>query len=156
MALIGQGHEVILVSGGVYSGITSVNPMVREHILPVNDKLKQVDDYLNHTNVTLNARVATWLVRTQSESLRKGLKVLYPFMDNLLESLPEMTRRPVRRMTDDEVLAFIRKHYNPDSSTATKLLTQLRHQENRSCEQKRFGRLFMQFKLNNKGGLFDV
>ena len=50
------------------------------------------------------------------------------------------------KMTDEEVLAFIADHYDPDTSSASSMLKQLRHELKASCEQKRFGGLFRQFK----------
>jgi hypothetical protein len=48
-------------------------------------------------------------------------------------------------MTDDEVLAFIAEHFDPDTSSASVMLTQLRHEKKASCEQKRFRGLFRRF-----------
>ena len=45
-----------------------------------------------------------------------------------------------------KVLAFIADHYDPDTSSASSMLKQLRHELKASCEQKRFGGLFRQFK----------
>ena len=72
--------------------------------------------------------------------------------------MPEMVREEVVRITDDEVLEFIDRNYDPQSSTATRLLRLLRDQENKSCEQKRFGALFRAYKekYGLNGGLFDV
>ena len=129
--------------------------MARDSILPLSDKFKQADQYLNKTNVTLNARLATWLIRKHPVALEEGLSAIYNEMARLGASLPEMDRKDVVRMTDEEVLQFIDKYYEPQVSTATKLLYFLRHKEKKSCEQKRFGGLFRKYQEQNRGGLFD-
>ena len=58
-------------------------------------------------------------------------------------------------MTDDEVLAYIDEHYETGVSSATQLLCKLRHEELRSCEQKRFGALFKNYENRNQLSLFD-
>ncbi len=155
MELIGQGHDAIIVSAGLYSEIGSANPMVHDHILPLSDKFKQLDDYLNHTNVSLNARLANWLIKRFPSEIDSGSKRLFEAVSELDGSLPPMVRRSVEKMTDEEVLDFISKHYDPDRSSATRMLRVLRHEEGKSCEQKRFGGLFRRFKESQTGGLFD-
>ena len=155
MELIGQGHDTIIVSAGLYSEIASANPMVHDHILPLSDKFKQLDDYLNHTNVSLNARLANWLINRFPSEIDSGSQRLFEAVSELDRSLPKIVRRSIEKMTDEEVLDFISKYYAPDRSSATRLLRVLRHKEGKSCEQKRFGRLFRRFKENQAGGLFD-
>ena len=58
-------------------------------------------------------------------------------------------------MTDEEVLEFIDATYEPGVSSATQLLRKLRHEELRSCEQKRFGALFKLYENRNQLSLFD-
>ena len=54
-------------------------------------------------------------------------------------------------------LDFIDENFETDSSSATKLLKVLRHREKKSCEQKRFGKLYKSYVKNySKGGLFDA
>ena len=62
--------------------------------------------------------------------------------------------RTIQRMTDEEVLRFISRHYKSGDSSASKLLDILRHQEGLSCEQKRFGKLFRAFEEGNQLSLF--
>ena len=72
-----------------------------------------------------------------------------------LEHLWTKRNRQTLPMTDEEVLAFIKLHYEPGISSATKLLRKLRHEEGRSCEQKRFGALFKNYENRNQLSLFD-
>lgn len=155
MELIGRGGDVAVVSAGLYSEIANASPMVRDHVLPVSDKFKQADEYLNHTNVSLNARLANWLIRRFPDEVDSGSQPLYQVVTAIGESLPEMTRRKVEPLTDEEVLDFIAKHFGPGSGSATQLLRVLRRKEGKSCEQKRFGRLYLQYTRCGRGGLFD-
>lgn len=155
--LISRGIKVVIVSAGLYSEINSASPVVRNHILPFNDKFKQICKYLNHTNTSLNARLANWLIKEHYSSLHKKISVLYKTIYDIEQSLPEIKRKNVVKMTDDEVLDFIDKHYNSNSCSATKLLKILRHKDKKSCEQKRFGKLYKLYQENHsKGGLFDA
>ncbi|MCP4611713.1 MAG: hypothetical protein GY845_23635 [Planctomycetes bacterium] len=155
--LISQGIEVIIVSAGLYTDINRASPLVRDHILPFNDKYTQIDPYLKQANTSLNARLAKWLIKEHYKELRQGLSVLYKVISKIERELPAIKRRKVRRLTDEEVIEFINENYIPNSSTATKLLKRLRHKEKKSCEQKRFGALFKKYERNcTKGGLFDV
>ena len=130
---------------GVFSGTS--NP----------ELTKQICKYLNHTNTSLNARLANWLIEGHCKDVMKGLPSLYKVVKDIEQSLPEMKRKNIIRMTDDEVIDFIDKNYKPDSCSATKLLRVLRHREKKSCEQKRFGQLYkMYIKNYSKGGLFDA
>lgn len=155
--LVTQSAEVIIVSAGIFSEINGAHPLLKDHILPLNDKFKQADDYLNKTNVSLNARLATWIISNHHQELLSGLPCLHRTIKEIEESLPEMKRRNVVKMTDEEVISFIDKHYEPGTSTATRLLRALRHEEEKSCEQKRFGRLFKQYvtKQSKQGLLSD-
>lgn len=155
--LISKGIEVIIISAGLYSEIGSASPVVKDHILPFNNKFKQICKYLNHTNTSLNARLANWLIEKHCKDLIKGLPSLYKVIKNIEQSLPEIKKKNIIRMTDDEVLDFIDENYEPDSSSATKLLKVLRHIEKKSCEQKRFGKLYKRYVKNYfKGGLFNA
>ena len=71
LELIGAGKNVILVSAGLYRQRNKAAPLIRPHILPFSDRFKQVDPYLNKTNVTLNARLAKWLLSTTPKVLLK-------------------------------------------------------------------------------------
>jgi len=153
--LVSKGHDVIIVSAGLYSEISSVNPLVRDHILPVSDKFKQADEYLNKSNTSLNARLAKWLVVKHCKDLKKGLSALHEIFLKMEKSLPKMQRREVVRMADEEVLHFIKKNISSVNNTATKLLRLLRDSEKKSCEQKRFGKLFGKHKNHREGDLFN-
>ncbi len=152
--LISAGVNLMIVSAGIYRNINSIAPVVRPHVLPFSDSFKQVDDYLNKTNVSLNARLATWLVRNHSEELFGGIDRVRPILTKILKSLPPMERKDVNRMSDDALLEFIRVNYTENLSSASKLLRLLRDKEGKSCEQKRFGALFRQFEQSIQHDLF--
>ena len=154
LELTSKGHSVLIVSAGLYTEKGIAHPQLTDHILPFNDKFKQLEDYLNKTNVSLNARLANWLLREHSEALALGVEETVARVASIENRLPEMKRRSVVKMTDAEVLEFIEQHYVSQLSSASQLLKILRHQEQKSCEQKRFGQLFRQYQDQNDGGLF--
>lgn len=90
----------------------------------------------------LNVRAAAHLLHaaTASGDLRR------PGLRHIAAALPARTdygRPPGRRLTDDQVRAYIDEHIREGAppTSATKLLRQLRA-SGRSCEQARFGRLY--------------
>jgi len=156
LELISRGAEVIIVSAGLYSDSRSTSPVARDHMLPVTDKFKQADEYLNHTNVSLNARLAKWIIQKFPKEIESGLLATHEAISKIAKSLPEIIRRDVVRMTDEDVRCFIKGNYSAELRTASALLKMLRHREKKSCEQKRFGKLFNQYKSEKDKGLFDV
>jgi hypothetical protein len=153
--LISAGVNVLIVSAGLYRNVNSVAPVVRPHVLPFSDSFKQVDDYLNKTNVSLNARLATWLVRNHGDTLHGGIDAVHPMLLEIFDSLPAMNRKDVNRMSDDEVLAFIQRNYSEAYSSASTLLRLLRDVVGMSCEQKRFGSLFRKYQQSIQSDLFN-
>lgn len=152
--LISAGVNLLIVSAGLYRNMNSASPVVRPHILPFSDSFKQVDNYLNKTNVSLNARLATWLVRNHHEAVLRGVESVVPILKNISDQLPPMERKDVNRMSDDEVLEFIARDYSETLNSATKLLRRLRGTEKMSCEQKRFGTLFRRYQQSIQSDLF--
>ena len=155
--LVHRGYQVAIFSAGVYADFSDRPSLLKENIMPINDKFKQVDQYLNHTNVSLNSRVTNWAIQQFPNEIMEGTASLYARLNEKEQSLPEMERRPVISMTDEQVLAFIAEQYVPDSSSASQLLKVLRHEEKKSCERKRFANLFKKYEEENKSqGLFDL
>lgn len=154
LEIISKGCDVLIVSAGLYTEKGLAHPQIKDRILPFNDKFKQLDPYLNKTNVSLNARLANWLIREHSDTIKLGVEKTVSLIEKIEKSLPEMERKAVAKITDEEVLAFIGKHYVPQVSNATLLLKILRQKENKSCEQKRFGELFRIYQSQNDRGLF--
>jgi hypothetical protein len=152
--LISAGVNLMIVSAGLYRNLNSASSVVRPHILPFSDSFKQVDDYLNKTNVSLNARLATWLVRNHSEAVFRGVESVVPILKKISDQLPPMERKDVNRMSDDDVLEFIARDYSETLNSATKLLRRLRDIEKMSCEQKRFGALFRRYQQSIQSDLF--
>jgi len=157
LELMGRDYEVMIVSASLYNELSSIHPGLHAAILPFSDKFKQADCYLNKNNISLNAHLGTWLFREHAQTLRLGTAALFAELAKLEQDLPAVERGEVVKMTDEEVLAFIDAHYQPQSA-ATQLLRILRDQEGKSCEQKRFGGLFRRYQQEHglKGGLFDV
>lgn len=153
--LASKGAKLIIIGAGLSSEISSASPLIKEHVLPVSDRFKQADKYLNTANVSLNARLATWLILNYSLEIKKGFSALYRAVQQKHQSLPKMKRRNVIKMTDEEALGYIKNNFSPESNTATKLLKRLRHGEGKSCEQKRFGKLFKQYQNENERRLFN-
>lgn len=160
LELVGLGFEVAIVSASLFNNESgNTHPALRPHILPFSDKFKQADPYLNKDNVSLNARLATWVFRKYAAQVEAGLQSLHDSLMQVESTLPDMVRNEVVKMTDDEVLAFIDRLYEPQgNNTATRLLRILRDKEGKSCEQQRFKALFQRYAASNgqKGGLFDA
>jgi hypothetical protein len=153
LEMVSKGHEILILSAGLFTQRKIAHPQLKNNILPFNDKFKQMDPYLNKTNVSLNARLANWLLGTYADAVKMGVKTTVEILLDIEASLPSMVRKDVVKMTDEEVLGFIAENFVPQVSTATQLLTILREQ-NKSCEQKRFGGLFKQYQTQHGGGLF--
>jgi len=147
LELTGKGLEVIIVSAGLYSNISMVHQSLRDNVLPLNDKFKQIEKYLDHTNTTLNTRLASWILQNHSNEFSKGLFALYEKLAQIEKELPESKRRPINSLEEKEILAWIENNYDPNSPekrTASPLLTLFR-KSGFSCEQKDFGKLFKRF-----------
>jgi hypothetical protein len=155
--LVHCGYQVAIFSAGVYADFAGRPSLLKENIMPINDKFKQVNQYLNHTNVSLNSRVTNWAIQQFPNELMQGTAALHARLLEKEQSLPEMERNPVVPMTDEQVLLFIAKQYVPGSSSASQLLKVLRHEEKKSCERKRFANLFKKYEEENKSqGSFDL
>lgn len=152
--LISGGLNLFIVSAGVFANLATVSPVVRTRVLPFTDRFKALDPYLAKTNVSLNARLANWLVQNHAQDLASGGAGLMEKMRELSASLPPPVRKPVSPMTDEEVLDFIRTHYPREGDSATRLLRHLRDKLGKSCEQKRFGALFKRFISSQQPQLF--
>lgn len=153
--LVSAGVNVLIVSAGMYRNLNSASPIVRPHILPFSEDFKQVDAYLNKTNVSLNARLANWMVQHHAKALLDGLSATFSVVDSIKSNLAPLKRKEVKALTDEEVLAFISSHYNSEYNSATRLLRLLRNVKNLSCEQKRFGALFQRYQESKQGNLFE-
>jgi hypothetical protein len=81
------------------------------------------------------------------------------------DSLPEYwskRNRKIKPMTDEEVLMFIKKYYNSGNGSASGLIDILRHDKGRlgydkgrSCEEKRFRKLYRAYKERNQLSFFE-
>ena len=157
LQLISNGENIVIISAGLYSENTVTSPLIRDYILPFNDKFKNYDNDLKVANVSLNAALACWILDNYSEEIKRGYNEIYKTISDIEKSLPNIKRKDVIKMTDDEVIEFIIEHYSDNEfNSATKLLRLLRDEKGKSCEQKRFGRLFKKYCDNKdmQGRLF--
>jgi hypothetical protein len=146
-------ENVSIVSCGTFSRISRVSPLVRDHVLPVGEKFKQENDYLNKDNMSLNARIAKWIILNYSDALHLGYRELYKEIKTKDLQLEKPKKPKPASLSDEEIMAFIHKAYKSSTTTATALLTDLRHKENKSCEWRRFVRLFKLYTNSySKGG----
>jgi hypothetical protein len=150
LELIGAGHQVLVISSSLYNKINVTHPAVRSAILPFSDKFKQADEYLNKNNISLNARLGTWIFKDYSQELRKGASDVYQAMIDVEISLPEMVRKPPNPISEEEALEFISRTYDSRDGSAAQSLRVLRDVEKKSYEQKRFGNLFGTYEETNK------
>jgi hypothetical protein len=153
--LIAAGKRIYIVSAGVFANLSAISPVVRARVLPFNDRFKAVDPYLDKTNVSLNARLANWLITAHADALAEGNGKVFEVMKRIGEGLPDPVRKPVAPMTDEEVMHYIQAHFSTFGTSASALLRHLRDSKGLSCEQKRFGALFRRFVESNQGRLFD-
>jgi hypothetical protein len=87
--LISAGAEVMIISCGIYSEIETVNPLIRDHVLPLNTKFKLADSYLKKNCHVLNARLATWIIRNYKNDLKNGKEAIYASLSEKLSQLNE-------------------------------------------------------------------
>jgi hypothetical protein len=87
--LISAGAEVVIISCGIYSEIETVNPLVRDHVLPLNAKFKLADPYLKKNCHVLNARLATWIIRNYQNDLKNGREAIHASLSEKLGQLNE-------------------------------------------------------------------
>ncbi len=143
--LASAGENVLIVSAGAYKDLRSASPLLRDHIVPLSEKVRFSHDGLNKPNVAINASVALWLLTYHSNSFRLGWESVRDVFAQFHGSLPAYERPAPKKMTDEEILAFIRSCCQKGSTSATQLLRKLRHDVGKSCEQKRFGALYGDF-----------
>ena len=150
LELMGKGHQVLVISSSLYSEINVTHPAARSTILPFSDKFKQADEYLNKNNISLNARLGTWIFKNYSQKLKKGASEVYQAMVEVEVSLPEMDRKSPNKISEGEALEFIARNFDSRDGSAAQSLRILRDVENKSYEQKRFGNLYGKYEEENK------
>jgi hypothetical protein len=128
-------QKLIVISSYKSPGI------VGEQTVPVGGDLQGV---FNCTMGTLSLCVANYLLDHCSDRSVEKFK-------ELVASLPriEKEKKEVIKLTDSEVLSEIEKIieiHGEKAGSASKALSLLRNTYGLSCEQKRFGRLYKQFK----------
>lgn len=116
------------------AGLTPL-PDLTQWRLPADARLQHV---VGGTRGALNVRIA-------ADLLAAGLSDHVAMTDRLrgqLATAPALTVYERRRLTDEDVLAFIHTHRTSDPNVSrTRLLRELRA-SGRACEQARFGDLF--------------
>ena len=183
--LVSSGRRVLVISAGAYGNVQSLHPVLQPRLFPLSEKFETYRQSLHGAKVALNANFVHWLTVERLDELIDDPDALLASVGELDKSLPDPAsisveefvrlskecgsdlpteelehlwtkrNRQTLPMTDEEVLAFIKLHYEPGISSATKLLRKLRHEEGRSCEQKRFGALFKNYENRNQLSLFD-
>lgn len=184
-ALISSGQKVLIASAGSYANLQSLHPVIQPRLFALSEKFETYRQVLHGAKVALNANFAHWITTEHIDTLLNSPEELLASIVKIDQTLPdpstmemdlfiettqkigsdlqgeELKRLWTKRnretvpMTDDEVLKFIHENYEIGVSSATKLLRKLRHEELRSCEQKRFGALFKNYENRNQLSLFD-
>jgi hypothetical protein len=108
-------------------------------LVPVTAGLQHV---VGGSRQALNVRAAAYLLHAAAA----GGDLRRPALRDVVAALPARTAKgptPGRRLTDDQVRAYIREHARAGAlpASATRLLRELRA-SGQSCEQARFGRLY--------------
>jgi hypothetical protein len=108
-------------------------------LLPASARLQA---HLGGTRQVLNVRIAEELLKGQLTSRAAATERL----ESLLKQHPHMERYDREKFSDDtDVIDWIREEYKHGrGSSASRMLRALRD-SGRACEQKRFGRLHMQY-----------
>jgi hypothetical protein len=151
----GRTKNLLIFSTQLHQSPGSASPLLREFVMPIDERYRMLPEFSHLTNTSLNAGVAEWLV-TEYPDVIFDTDLRNRIFADLRGRLPEYKRPPPNSMTDDEVLAYIQEHLAPGRDSATALLRYLRHELGQSCEQKRFGSLFRTFLNERNGGdLFD-
>jgi hypothetical protein len=183
--LISAGRQVLICSAGSYTNQKSLHPVLQSRLFALSEKFESYRQVLHGSKVALNANFTHWLTDEFLEDLASDPNGLLNKISQIDRALPDPGKldveefiqrtkdagsdlpadelrhlwnkrnRSAEPMTDEEVLAYIHQHYEPGVSSATKLLRKLRHEEMRSCEQKRFGALFKNYENRNQLSLFD-
>ena len=183
--LISSGQKVMIASAGAYANRQSLHPVIQPRLFSLSEKFETYRRVLHGAKVALNANFAHWLTTERMDDLLGDPDVLLPAIAAIDQSLPDPSsmdmnafvettlkvgsdlpekelenlwtkrNRETVPMSDEEVLEFIDACYEPGISSATQLLRKLRHEELRSCEQKRFGALFKLYENRNQLSLFD-
>ena len=183
--LISSGQNVLIASAGAYANRQSLHPIIQARLFSLSEKFETYRQVLHGAKVALNANFAHWLTTEHMEELLQDSESLLSTIAKIDESLPDPSsmdedsfidatrqigsdlaveelknlwtkrNRETVPMTDEEVMEFIDACYEPGISSATQLLRKLRHEELRSCEQKRFGALFKLYENRNQLSLFD-
>lgn len=94
---------------------------------------------LGGSRQSLSDRLALQLIKAQEGEI--GVERSRKVTENMLNGVESNRRVAGEKLTDRQVLAFINDNMNLKQRSATSLLRQLRD-SGRSCEQKRFHRLF--------------
>jgi hypothetical protein len=96
--------------------------------------------------VSLHARVARYLILTTPPRDFRMERLVHMTKKLSEEAGPAVKRASGTQMSDEEVIAFIRRRVAADAKAShTRLLRELR-ESGQACEQGRFRRLFMQVK----------
>lgn len=117
---------------------SSLPASLHSAIAPYDERLNAV---FPGTRSDFAQRAMLHFVRSVAEKSVAGREADFAAVRSVLRKLPlpEFVQRP--RLTDEEILAIIKKRMQIQSGAAH-MLAALRHEEGVACEQSRFGRLY--------------
>ena len=90
LELISLGAEVVIISSGMYSELEIVHPAIKDHVLPINTKFRNVNESLKKNFHVFNTSMATWLIENYHDELKKGRAELYKALDKKRTQLNEL------------------------------------------------------------------
>lgn len=131
----------LIFCAGITNKLSAISPLLHRHIVPIDDRFKGISQENNGVNSALNAILAHWTLKEYCEKIKKSPLSIIESISSLANKLPPIKKKKVVPLSDDEIIAFIKMNMD-SSSSATSLLRVLREKEGKSCEQKRFGKLF--------------
>jgi hypothetical protein len=150
-----SGVGLLVACAGLSRSPGLIDASLKDVVLPVGEKSKQIEPSLDVANTSLNAAFSRWLVAKHAASL--GETGLLDLLRKQYDALPGVPKRTPVRLTDEQVLDYIGQHFTPSPQpSATNLLRKLRR-DGWSCEQHRFHSLYDQFQRDKMGigDLFD-
>jgi hypothetical protein len=128
----------------ICAGASQTHSGVSDWLVPCDGRLRRA---LGGTLSGLNVRILEWMLNTRGDF---GLASAQSRMARLMRETPALDPECGKRLTDDEVVAFIRKRKAAIGS-ASGLLRALRD-SGKACEQSRFSGLYAATVRRQEGG----
>jgi hypothetical protein len=131
--LVKDPQRFMIVSAG-----TRTAPGLAELLLPTDARLAE---HLGGTRQVLNMRIAADLLASQHLDRTSATKYLLA----ILAGLPPLKQYDRKKLTDDEVLHWIRQNRESIPSPSASRLLRVLRDTGYACEQHRFGELYKSF-----------